>query len=78
MYKKYGMNLARHIIMYTYRKNIIREDDYGHDFNQENILLGKEQIKNGNFLKLMEQQAHNVYLNLHEKGLAKKYIITNT
>ncbi len=78
MYRKYGMNLTRHIIMFTYRENILREDRYGHDFNQENVLKGIKQIKDGNFLRLMEQQAHNVYLNLHEKGLASKYIITNT
>lgn len=76
MYKKYGMNLAKHIIMYNLRKNILRESDYGHDFNQENVLKGQKQIKDGNFLRLMEQQAHNVYLNLHEKGIATKYIIT--
>lgn len=76
MFRKYGMNLARHLIQYTYRENIENTDEYGKGFNQNNMIDGNTISKNEHFYKLMEQQAHNLYLNIHEMGVPKNYIVT--
>ena len=63
MYQKYGIILAKHIKDFTKRDNIDRLDNYGIDFNKENKVSDSEMLQNSYILKLIEQQAKNIYLN---------------
>lgn len=67
LYKKYKIIISKHIPEFILRNNVDRSDDWGNRFNRRLIITDTDMPNDELFFELMEQQVHNIYLNLMEK-----------
>lgn len=67
LYQKYKINIFKHIPEFIIRNNIDRIENFGGEFNQDNLITDdKLPVNNDYFFQLIEQQAKNIYLNKRE------------